>query len=365
MQIANRALGPFFLLPALTGCTSLFYVHDPQAGVISAGQLPSFLKSIRCELITFYELERQRKAAYIILAKTAPDEAFRRYSYFEVAPKLYGAFTVELKVTDSAGLGAGTSEDFKRILSPSSSETIHVGPTLSGQGTYDLIWSFLMKQDASPLSVSPTAQWPSANDSRASCYSARIMNLDDLEGLAESGQVELVNFTRITVNGQKPLAAWLRDNGSLMSENFLYPATGTEKAEPAQMYYSFAVQVIGGIEAKYSLITVSWNPLAVQGTGSLQQNSNLQLYINGPGSAYANAARSGSSGFAIPKPELGSSENPMHIVESKEKEQTKGTPGNEPIKPAARQPRPPREPIGRERPYLLAPNAVFPPSPSQ
>lgn len=359
MKTAARALSIGILLPAMTSCTSLYYVHDPQTGVISAGQLPGFLKAVRCELVTFYEIERRRKAAYLLLAKTAPEEAFTRYSYFEVAPKLYGAFTIELKVTDSAGVGAGTSEDFKRILSPSSSETVHVGPTLSGQGTYDLIWSFLLRQDAAPLAISPD-ELPNQSD-RARCFSAPIRTLEDLEALAETSQSDMLNFTRINVNGQKPLAAWLRDNGSLMSENFLYPAKGSEKAEPAQMYYSFAVQVIGGIEAKYSLVTVSWNPLAVQGTGSMQQNSNLQLYINGPSSAYANAAKSGSSGFATPKPELGSAENPIHIAEPKKEPE-----GKEKIKPAAREPGATRVPsIGRERPYLLAPNAVFPPSPSQ
>ena len=39
----------------LAGCVSPNLIHDPQTGIISRDQIPGFLKSVRCELATFYE----------------------------------------------------------------------------------------------------------------------------------------------------------------------------------------------------------------------------------------------------------------------------------------------------------------------
>ena len=338
----------------LASCTSLFSVHDPQTGIISAGQLPDFIKSVRCELVTFYEIERSRKAAYEhAILHRAP---YSQYAYFEIAPLLFGAFTLELKVTDNLGIGSGTAIDLKRTIDATHSNTLHFGPTLSGQGTYDLIWTFLMKQNAS-LSVSHHDGPDKV--ANGACFNGPLEALEDLERLAEENPPVQAQFTRILVNGHRPLAAWLRDNGTLLSMGHLKPTVDSEAAEPAQMYYSFAVQVIAGLEAKYTLLTPQWNPLAGQGSGSLQQNSNLQIYINGPGAAYANAAKSGTSGFGPVHPQLGTAENPMHVIQ----ENLEGFPTIAPREPPKNAPRPRRAPPSKG--YLLAPVPVFPPSPSQ
>jgi hypothetical protein len=293
----------------LGSCTSLFYVHDPQSGIISAGQLPSFLKSLRCEMIMFYEIERSRKVAYD--HEKDKTIAFARYSHFAIDPTLYGVFTLELKVTDTANLGTGTSFDRKHTFDGNTNSVTHLGPTLGSQGIYDLIWTFIMKQDARLAAAEPA----SATLVDGSCLSDSVSWLDELEAVAEGLKPQATAFNRITVNGLKPLAAWLRDNGSLMSVSFLSPAKGEEVAEPAQMSYTFSLQASGGLEGKYSFTSIKWTPAAIQLSGSLQQNSVVGFYINGSKSAYANGAKGGQSGFGIPKPPLGSSGNPMYVVE--------------------------------------------------
>jgi hypothetical protein len=296
-------------------------------------------------LITFYELERARKAAY--QNAVAKHEDYRPYAYFDLAPTLFGAFTLELKVIDSAGIGSGTATDSKHVSDATHSYTWHFGPTLSGQGTHDLIWTFLMKQDA---------KLAGSDRNKEACFKVPWNTLPDLERLAESPLSEEAQFKRIMVDFVKPLAAWLRDNGTLISSSYLDPVNKSEGAEPAQMYYSFAVQVIGGLEVKYSLLSPQWNPWAVQGTASGQQNSNLQIYINGDGSIYANAAKSGTAGFGPTKPQLGSAENPMYVRPGVGEAQIQ----SEERKADTRRRRYP-PPKG----YLLAPLPVLPPTPSQ
>jgi hypothetical protein len=373
VQILAIVVLPNFLI----SCTSLFFVHDPSTGVISAGQLPGFLKSVRCELITFYEVERSRKVAYDKLVQADPQTAFENFAHFEIAPKLYGTFTLELKVTDTAGIGSGTAIDYRRVLDKTATSTTHLGPTVSGQGTYDLIWSFLLKQDATLASIASGAPELAIESSERACYRGPISDLRELELLAEDGIPDRSAFTRIVVNANKPLAAWLRDNGTLISANYLIPAKGYEIAEPAQMYYSFAMQAIAGLEAKYSLVATQWNPLAVQATGSLQQNSNLQIYINGPKAAYANGAKSGSAGFAPKSPDIGTATNPMYVITEDRKprvgerpavgetttEKEKPTNNNRIPRVSTPKHRAPST-RGREQPYLLAPTPLFPPSAS-
>jgi hypothetical protein len=88
------------------------------------------------------------------MAKISVEEAFAKFAYFEVEPTLYGTFTVEFKVTDSAGaLAAATAFDFKQVLNAASTATEQVAPTASTQSTYDLIYSFLIRQDAELTSI--------------------------------------------------------------------------------------------------------------------------------------------------------------------------------------------------------------------
>ncbi|GGI25665.1 MULTISPECIES: hypothetical protein [Bradyrhizobium] len=353
---AAACLGACF---AMGGCTSLYYVHDPQTGVITAGELPYFLKSIRCEVVTFYQIERERRKHYLKIYKTRPEEAFDRFAHFDIDPFLYGTFFLELKVTDTGGVGSGTAFDYKRVLSATTAEVTHVGPTASAQDTYDLIWSFLLKQNAELASDTlPLASSPATYE--RGCYRGTPTELLELEALAENKYPERAAFKRITVDASKPLAAWLRDNAILIAANNLTPAMPSEIAEPAQMTYTFSIQVTGGIEAKYSLTSARWTPAAIQASASAQQFSNLGIYINGPNAVLANGAKSGSASYAAKQPALGSKDNPIYTtpIPGGEKSQELPESGGA----AARRPRAGGGP--RTNGFIFAPVPVFPPSPT-
>jgi len=344
----SARLASFAAIGSLGACTSLYFVHDPQSGIISAGEVPGILKSLRCELVLFYDIERRRKAAFARLQKISVEEAFAKFAYFEVEPTLYGTFTVELKVTDSAGALAGaTAFDFKQALNAASTATEQVAPTASTQSTYDLIYSFLIRQDAELTSI----QSPSDPLHRG-CYDGPPLRLADLEQLADNESPYPVTFTRIRVNGVKPFAAWLRDNGKVVSANYLGTGLTADSADPSQMTYTFTIQVLAGLEAKYSLVSTNYLP-TVEASGGLQQNSTLTMYINGPAAPTANAAKAGGGSSKPPSPPLGSKGNPMYI-------------SNEPGKAA---PRVEGQPSGvapsggpHIRGYLLTPLTVTPPA---
>ncbi|MGY3396438.1 hypothetical protein ACVWW6_009029 [Bradyrhizobium sp. USDA 3311] len=349
----SRAAACVGICLAMGGCTSLYYIHDPQTGVITAGELPYFLKSIRCEVVTFYQIERERRKEYLKIYKSRPEEAFDRYAHFDIDPFLYGTFFLELKVTDTGGLGSGTAFGYKRILSATSSEITHVGPTASAQDTYDLIWSFLMKQNAQLASDTTPAAEPATYE--RGCYHGTATDLIELEGLAENKYPDRAAYKRIIVDASKPLAAWLRDNAILIAANNLTPAMPSESAEPAQMTYTFSIQVTGGVEAKYSLTSSRWTPAAVQASASAQQFSNLGIYINGPNAVLANGAKSGSAGYAAKTPPLGSKDNPIYTAPSPGGEKSQEFPGG-----AGR-----RTGGGpRTNGFIVAPVPVFPPTPT-
>ncbi|MCK1354255.1 hypothetical protein IVB56_25170 [Bradyrhizobium sp. CW7] len=119
--------------------------------------------------MTFYQIERERRKEYLKIYKTRPEEAFDKYAHFDIDPFLYGTFFLELKVTDTGGLGSGTAFDYKRIFNATSNDVTHVGPTASAQDTYDLLWSFLMKQNAHLASDNTPASAGSATYERG-CY---------------------------------------------------------------------------------------------------------------------------------------------------------------------------------------------------
>jgi hypothetical protein len=182
---------------SIGSCGVMNYIHDPQFGLLNRSEVTSLLKSLRCELITFYEANRQTRNTFysivvppdqslaeaIASAKTAKAgkdaekaqvailvareqrdsaraSAVELYPYFPLADgldwydslNLLSGVYAELKVVDSLGMPASgtntTTIDRKAARSPISSKTLHIGPSLTGMNTYDLNWSFILEQSA-------------------------------------------------------------------------------------------------------------------------------------------------------------------------------------------------------------------------
>lgn len=291
----------------LGSCASLEYLHDPQFGFVSREQLPKFLKSVRCELVTFYDANRRRAKSYAATAANDPKTAAEKYAYFPVKDDLFGLFFVDLKVQDTLGLpAAGSLFDEKSNRIANVSKTWHFGPNLTDQGTYEFQWSFALQQDARVSSASALKVADASNEiypelGGFGCYSG-IDESTDRDALANHLYPAAEHFTRIMVNGVTPLAAWLQSNSSVMSTALLDDLHHSEEAIfPAQMFYTFTVQVTGGVDAKFTLVSPTWNPLAPDISASIQHTNNLQIFINGDKAQGANGAKAGSSSWVPPK----------------------------------------------------------------
>jgi len=306
----TRIIFSFFncvLALCLGSCASLEVLHDPQFGVMSREQLPKFVKSVRCELVTFYDANRRRLKLYAATVAANPKLAAERYSYFPVKDELFGLFFVDLKVQDTLGLPAsGSSFDRKSNAVANTTKIWHLGPNFTDQGTYEFQWLFALEQNArlspaSRIQVSYPSNEIYPELGGFGCYSG-IDESTDRDALANHAYPETERFNRIWVNGVVPLAAWLQANSAVMSTTLLDDLHHADEAIfPAQMYYTFTVQVTGGADVKFSLMSPKWSPLAPDISGSVQQTNNLQIFINGDKAQGANGAKAGTTSWLPPK----------------------------------------------------------------
>lgn len=296
----------------LGGCASLNLIHDPQTGIITRDEVPRFLKSVRCELSTFYQanlarrtfFEQKNGEAQGALQQAARSgngalraqadalrlEAVQDGVHFPIAPELFGGVYIDLKVVDTVGIGAGDGNFVnKRVIDPTHSETYSVAPVLNTQNTYEMIYSFLVDQGAG---ISRTA----SNDP-FKCYDASLISGVSPVTLSEDGVPGAAQYTRILVNGRRPLAAWLLDNAQQTWINF-HAKKEEDEAErliPVQMNYSFTVQVTGGLNVRYSLTTPIWPTAQIGGGASAVQSSQMSIYLNGEDANLASAAKLGAA----------------------------------------------------------------------
>jgi hypothetical protein len=316
---------------ALASCSTLQNIHDPQFGLL--GDPPDLLKSIKCELITFYAANAARKRALDDIrnslrregTKTISMKTVLEHRYFDLDTDAYGAFVLESKIVDTAGV-PGTSTSLANILSSSTghSRTLTVGPNIGVQGTYDMNYNFAIQQDNKISNVVgaiteaelPAFEGPIGTDDPTQCYRAVVIGKYD--EMAQGKYPILERFRRITVNLGLPLAAWLQENTTAMgvSRNILAddnppkdksgksqqpvpvpPEYQNEGVDGGQMSYLFTVQYTGGIDAKYSLISPTWNPLAADLSASMVQTGVLSLYVNGYMAQAALGAKSGVVGI--------------------------------------------------------------------
>lgn len=304
-----------FALFFTSGCASPYFFHDPQLGWINSKDVPAIIKSIRCELITYYGANKARRKNFtdqLKAAGTVKDNysiARQKYSFFNVDEGQYAMLYLDLKVVDAIGLNTGTAFDNKLVRSAESTRVFHIGPTLGDQSTYNFIWNYLIRQDAKlaiPFASAQADTGAAADD--FTCY--QNISFDPEKLAADDLPDGTAQFRRIWVNGQTPLAAWLLENNNTMGANFFAPtdAQATEQVVPAQALYSFAIQVSAGIESKISVTGLRWNPVAAGVGASSVQTSAFAFYINGPKAQAANGAKGGQSVITPKAPD------PTHVI---------------------------------------------------
>jgi hypothetical protein len=315
---------------SLFGCTSLENIHDPRVGTVSRESLPGLIKSIRCELETFYTANESRRR-YLVSERIALAKAGKKtiglkevldHRYFDLDSEAYGAFTLDLKIQDTFGI-PGISTSLPNLVHSTTghSKTLGLGPSIQSVGTYQGVLWFSIGQNQSV--VDPSLRYADYNVSTTipedgrrgnpdvlECYRFTVSAHDDDLAKGLYAQAEL--FDRIKVDGSLPLAAWLMDNSNVagISRNILMDSHAKSEKVPrtpipvdnkylslpidnGQLTFVFTIQNTGSLDAKFSLVSSRWNPLVADMSASVQQTSILSVYVNGYGAVAAIAARQG------------------------------------------------------------------------
>lgn len=306
---------------SLVSCAALNFVHDPQSGLITRSQVPKLLQSVRCELVTYYQADLWRKAQFIATSDGDYTAAVRDHSFFPLDPRQLGVVFLDLKVTDSLGIPSSptTTTINQTVLSNGGVDkrTWHFGPTASDTNTYELNWPLAIPQSSTlAIEYEKKHSTKTLGSEFFPCYH----NLPKTYSIPSPGDPALTrpdnpvehlarheypgeNFARIYVDGVKPLAEWLLDSskelGTALFQEPTVDPNNTERMYPAQMIYTFTVQVSVGADASESLITAHWNPIGLDISASTQQASMLTIYINGDDAMNANGAKVGL--IAVPQ----------------------------------------------------------------
>jgi hypothetical protein len=333
MYCAGKALAMGGVLLLLTSCATFEVIQDARFGALSKEQLPKLIKSIRCELATFYSVNRKLRLGLDDIrrqlarrgVKVIDVDTVLAWGHFDLDEEAYGSFSLDIKVQDQFGI-PGTSTTAADVLSSSvgHSRTLTIGPNVQAQATYDNVLWFSIGQNAEIGLNDYTAQAtlkrigfePNRENERLLCFRGVVARYFDLE---DGAFPELELFDRIRVNGVHTLAAWLQENSATMgiSRNILVDAHASSQHRPAvsvnsvyteqaidggQLNYTFTVQYTGGLDAKFSLVSPQWNPLAADLSASIQQTGVLSIFLNGYQAAAAIGAKSNLTFIVPPEP---------------------------------------------------------------
>lgn len=297
----------------LGGCASFEVIQDPRIGALSKSRLPGLIKSLRCELATFYtanefhreRLSDRRRELALLRQRYMDFDRLLVMNYFDLDTEAYGLFTLDVKAQDTLGIPGTSITD---VLNPTTghSRSIGIGPSVQVQATYDNGLAFVMPQNASVkttgteldpeiAAVAPPIQAASAA-AAFPCFRQSVRA--DYDRMAAGAYPNLEQFDRIRVDSGQPLAAWLQENTRTagVSRNLMLDIhADSEKRKPVpveavyreqsidagQLGFTFTVQYTGGVDAKFSLISSRFNPLIADVSGGLQQTGTLTIFLNG------------------------------------------------------------------------------------
>jgi hypothetical protein len=307
----------------LAACGPLLAINaDPGTGVPG----PAIVKSIRCEIMTFFVTNRYRRDAFTALYTTDFRRAFDEYAFLNLDDNEYGAIDANLKTVDSVSLTVGL--DWKtKVDKFGRSHDKHLGPGLSGSKTYIVDNLFALAQDSrlgptvAPANYNPSTPLPQSNkfyqdtdsgDIDFFCYKkdrdqpAPIVNLDVMEELANHELPQYENFDRIYVAGIPlvPLAKWLELKGAEMSQSYLAQGPYMESIFPGQLSYSFALEIKPSIDLKYTMIATVINPYVPEIMASRDDTDTFTIYLNTVTGKFASGGKTGGTAIYSPPPVL-------------------------------------------------------------
>jgi hypothetical protein len=288
----------------LTGCSVfLENVEDPGQGVPVA----SIIKSLRCEMITFFVANRMRRQSFLANYKSDFQGSFANFAFLDLDDNEYGSIQADLKTIDTFGLSVGIDRKFPYGSVGQFSKTWHVGPAYNQTTTYTRTNIFALPQDST---LGPTTDKqrtnqlygdPTSGDADFFCYLrpygevTKTVTLDELESLVRHQRPEFENFHRIWVGGELTLSEWLERMGTDMAKNNLATGPYQESILPGQINYSFSLDVKPSFDLKYTLVSSLYSPLVPDLSISKENTSTFSIFLN---TKYAKAAYGGKNGTA-------------------------------------------------------------------
>lgn len=249
MQVV-RSLMSSVVAGSLAACASTRDVHDPREEIAVA----DVLKSLRCELITFLDANRQKERLYEQLADKDYATAAGRYAFLDLDEDLYAGVYVTLRVSNTKSGSLTVSRDIE--FASGEVLTMEAGPSLSDGATYTLEQSYALLQGATLYDAKAAG---AAAGASSACYSElpSAAGQRDLPGLAAGRYPEFERFQRIHVE-EVPLAGWLQTVAAEAARNDLLPAAMEERLQPGQLSYSFAISVKPGLNGRLRLRATPW-----------------------------------------------------------------------------------------------------------
>ena len=139
MYCAGKTLAMGGVLLLLTSCATFEVIQDARFGALSKEQLPKLIKSVRCELATFYSVNRKLRLGLDDIrrqlarrgVKVIDVDTVLAWGHFDLDEEAYGSFSLDIKVQDQFGI-PGTSTTAADVLSSSvgHSRTLTIGPNV-------------------------------------------------------------------------------------------------------------------------------------------------------------------------------------------------------------------------------------------
>lgn len=300
------------------GCSGLYFnTSDPAKNV----PVKAVIKSIRCELVSFFAINFQRAIEFNKLERQQRlAEAIELYPFLPIDRRNYASVLLNTTENVNAGLSVGLSIRDTSIISGSPDlKTWRALPSASLMTTYERGQPLILPQFASVGPVSPgsdsTTQIydPSSSlDQGYFCYKPisrsapkrREERLADLQDLVSHKLPELENFDRIFVNGT-PMAVWLGLVSREAAANRRTILPNDEGIESGQLTYSFSLMTKFGGEGDYTLVARHISPFVPGGNASTDTTGKFSIVINlkkaslSVGAQNGNAAITGSDANLI------------------------------------------------------------------
>ncbi|WP_157235094.1 hypothetical protein [Methylosinus sp. LW4] len=306
-----------------------FTLDDPSTFAELSPDLPTVVKSLRCEVTTFIVENRLRSQIWHdILTKSGTsinesdaDHAssiLRDYPYIEIDSKQFAAIGFDVK--NITNLGINIQNDWKRPHL-NISRTFHIGPTYSDTRTFEYAPPMAIAQvaDLGPgknfykpgtPKIPPASAYTGAyfyhptTDEHFYCYKSLAYSnsktlfdaANEIQQLVEhtKSYSQYAQFQRIYV-GERTLAHWLQDKAADLTKNRHTMFPTPESIAIGQIYYTFTLDAKPGIDARYTLTATVINPFIPDISGSLEHSMMFYVTLNTPDAAISLGAKQGNA----------------------------------------------------------------------